>query len=47
MLFVQYDRVRINQLYEQAKWTLLSENVTCSDEQMLAFAALQVILLKF
>jgi len=39
---VQYDRVRINQIYEQAKWSLIAEHVQCTDEQMMMFAALQV-----
>jgi hypothetical protein len=40
--FVQYDAVRINQLYEQARWAVLLEEVDCTEEEMLIFAALQV-----
>lgn len=36
------DAVRINQLYEQAKWQLLNEEVDCTEEEALMFAALQV-----
>lgn len=38
----KYDSVRINQLYEQAKWQLLNEEIDCTEEEMLMFAALQV-----
>lgn len=38
----KYDAVRINQLYEQAKWQLLNEELDCTEEEMLMFAALQV-----
>lgn len=38
----KYDAVRINQLYEQAKWQLLNEEIDCTEEEMLMFAALQV-----
>lgn len=41
---MQYDSVRINQLYEQAKWALLSEEIECTEEEMMMFAALQVSL---
>lgn len=40
----KYDQVRINQLYEQAKWQLLNEELDCTEEEMLMFAALQVSL---
>lgn len=36
------DSVRINQLYEQAKWQLLNEEIDCTEEEVLMFAALQV-----
>ena len=39
---MQYDAVRVNQLYQQAKWSLLSEEISCSLEDSLVFAALQV-----
>jgi len=39
---IQYDAVRINQIYEQAKWSLLSEELDCTLEEMIVFAALQV-----
>lgn len=38
----KYDQVRINQLYEQAKWQLLNEEIDCTEEEMLMFGALQV-----
>lgn len=37
----KYDQVRINQLYEQAKWSILNEEIECTEEEMLMFAALQ------
>ena len=40
--FLQYDMVRINQIYEQAKWALISEEIDCTEEEMMMFAALQV-----
>ncbi|XP_075222707.1 unc-112-related protein-like isoform X2 [Lycorma delicatula] len=36
------DAVRINQIYEQAKWALLNEELDCTEEEALMFAALQV-----
>ena len=39
---LQYDSVRINQIYEQAKWALISEEIDCTEEEMMMFAALQV-----
>jgi len=38
----QYDSVRINQIYEQAKWSIITEHVQCTDEEMALFAGLQV-----
>lgn len=38
------DPVRINLIYEQAKWQLLSEGIDCTEEEMMLFAALQVSL---
>ncbi|KAJ7422955.1 Fermitin family 1 [Willisornis vidua] len=37
----KYDAVRINQLYEQARWALLLEEIDCTEEEMLIFAAIQ------
>ncbi|XP_030385191.1 unc-112-related protein [Scaptodrosophila lebanonensis] len=37
----KYDQVRINQLYEQAKWAILNEELDCTEEETLMFAALQ------
>ncbi|NWW50038.1 FERM1 protein, partial [Pedionomus torquatus] len=37
----KYDAVRINQIYEQARWAILSEEIDCTEEEMLIFAALQ------
>ncbi|KAK0090789.1 hypothetical protein PV325_003809 [Microctonus aethiopoides] len=36
------DAVRINMIYEQAKWQLLAEEIDCTEEEMLMFAALQM-----
>lgn len=36
------DAVRINQLYEQAKWSLITEEVECTEEEMFLFASLQL-----
>lgn len=38
----KYDAVRINLIYEQAKWAILNEEIDCTEEEMLMFAALQV-----
>ena len=35
--------VRINQIYEQARWSVVSEEIDCTEEEMIMFAALQVI----
>lgn len=40
-LNAKYDTVRINQLYEQARWSLLCEEVECTEEEMIMFASLQ------
>ena len=40
---LKYDPVRINQLYEQAKWSILLEEVEHTEEEAALFAALQVI----
>jgi len=37
----KYDSVRINQLYEQAKWSLVCEELDCTEEEMIMFASLQ------
>ena len=36
------DHVRINLVYEQAKWQLLNEGIDCTEEEMMLFAALQL-----
>lgn len=36
------DQIRINQIYEQAKWTLLNEEIDCTEEEMIMFAAYQM-----
>merc|ERR1719282_2077863 len=36
------DSVRINLIYEQAKWQLLNEGIDCTEEEMLLFASLQL-----
>ncbi|KAG5846356.1 hypothetical protein ANANG_G00114060 [Anguilla anguilla] len=37
----KYDAVRINQLYEQARWTVLLEEVDCTEEENVKPASLQ------
>uniref|UniRef100_A0AAR2JD10 PH domain-containing protein n=2 Tax=Pygocentrus nattereri TaxID=42514 RepID=A0AAR2JD10_PYGNA len=37
----QFDAVRLTQLYEQAKWAILLEEIECTEEEMMLFAALQ------
>ncbi|XP_070806971.1 fermitin family homolog 3 [Pituophis catenifer annectens] len=37
----KYDVVRINQMYEQARWSVLLEETDCTEEEMIVFAALQ------
>ncbi|ESN95786.1 hypothetical protein HELRODRAFT_157627 [Helobdella robusta] len=41
-LNLKYDAVRINQIYEQAKWSVLSEEVDCTEEEMITLAAIQL-----
>lgn len=36
------DSSRINQIYEQAKWSILTEEIDCTEEEMMMFAALQL-----
>lgn len=36
------DSTRINQIYEQAKWAILTEEIDCTEEEMMLFAALQL-----
>lgn len=42
-LNTKYDSIRINQIYEQAKWSILSEEIDCTEQELINFAALQVI----
>jgi len=35
------DEVRINQIFEQAKWQVLTEEMECTEEEAISFAALQ------
>lgn len=37
-----YDAVRIHQIYEQARWSLLSGNLECTEDEMIVFAAYQL-----
>ena len=37
----QIDEVRINQLYEQAKIQIITEEIDCTEEESITFAALQ------
>lgn len=41
-LNLKHDMVRINQIYEQAKWSILSEEIDCTEQELIHFAALQV-----
>ncbi len=41
-LNTKHDAVRINLIYEQAKWAILNQEIDCTEEEMLLFAALQV-----
>lgn len=41
-LAAQYDVVRLTQLYEQARWAILLEDIDCTEEEMMLFGALQV-----
>ncbi|XP_013170839.1 PREDICTED: unc-112-related protein-like [Papilio xuthus] len=36
------DAARLNQLYQQARWQILNQEVHCTEEEMLLFAALQL-----
>nr|XP_060641656.1 fermitin family homolog 1 isoform X1 [Anolis sagrei ordinatus] len=40
-LNAKYDAVRISQLYEQARWAILLEEIDCTEEETFIFAALQ------
>ncbi len=33
--------MRINQIYEQAKWQILTEEIECTEEEAVTFGALQ------
>uniref|UniRef100_A0A8C7ZKW7 FERM domain containing kindlin 3b n=1 Tax=Oryzias sinensis TaxID=183150 RepID=A0A8C7ZKW7_9TELE len=37
----KYDVVRVTQLYEQARWAILLEDIDCTEEEMMLFGALQ------
>ncbi|CDW58127.1 Unc 112 related protein [Trichuris trichiura] len=41
-LNLKYDPVRINQIYEQAKWAILLEEIDSTEEEAFMFAALQL-----
>ncbi|TNN14542.1 Fermitin family 1 [Schistosoma japonicum] len=41
-LILKYDAVRIHQLYEQARWSLLSGQFDCTEDEMVVFAAYQL-----
>jgi kindlin 2 len=44
-LNAKHDSVRINQIYEQAKWSILTEEIDCTEQELINFAALQVLTL--
>uniref|UniRef100_A0A8C8I6S0 PH domain-containing protein n=1 Tax=Oncorhynchus tshawytscha TaxID=74940 RepID=A0A8C8I6S0_ONCTS len=37
----KYDAVRLTQMYEQARWAILLEDIDCTEEEMLLFGAIQ------
>ncbi|KAL6467444.1 hypothetical protein MHYP_G00231210 [Metynnis hypsauchen] len=37
----KYDAIQVTQLYEQPKWAILLEEIECTEEEMMMFAALQ------
>ncbi|KAK6299200.1 hypothetical protein J4Q44_G00307100 [Coregonus suidteri] len=37
----KYDVVRLTQMYEQARWSILLEDIDCTEEEMMLFGALQ------
>ncbi|TGZ59582.1 hypothetical protein CRM22_009004 [Opisthorchis felineus] len=39
---MKYDAVRIHQLYEQARWSILSGLIDCTEDEMIVFAAYQL-----
>lgn len=41
-LNAKLDAVRINQIYEQARWSILTEEVECTENEAMMFAGLQV-----
>merc|ERR1712038_1549003 len=41
-LNTKFDSSRINQIYEQARWQILNEEIDCTEEEMMLFAALQL-----
>ena len=41
-LNTKFDSSRINQIYEQARWQILNEEMDCTEEEMMLFAALQL-----
>lgn len=41
-LNMKYDTVRIHQLYEQARWSILSGLLDCTEDEMVVFAAYQL-----
>ena len=46
-LSAKLDIVRINQIFEQAKWAVLSEEIESTEQELINFAALQVSLFNF
>ncbi|RNA35304.1 Fermitin family 1 [Brachionus plicatilis] len=41
-LNLKNDVIRINQIYEQAKWTILTEEIDCTEQELINFAASQL-----
>jgi len=41
-LNAENDSVRVNQLYEQAKFSILSDEINCTEDELIHFAALQL-----
>lgn len=41
-LNAKVDSIRINQIYEQAKWSILTDEIDCTEQELINFAALQL-----
>ena len=41
-LNAKLDPIRINQIYEQAKWSILTDEIDCTEQELINFSALQL-----